>query len=43
MLLKVDIVGGGLGELAAAITFTRAGHGVEVSSCRECTQCSCTD
>jgi NADPH-dependent 2,4-dienoyl-CoA reductase/sulfur reductase-like enzyme len=31
MPLKVVIVGAGLGGLAAAIAFTRAGHDVEVS------------
>lgn len=30
MPLKVVIVGAGLGGLAAAIAFTRAGHDVEV-------------
>lgn len=43
MPLKVIIVGAGLGGLAAAIAFTRAGHEVEVSSCREHAQRTCTD
>lgn len=34
MPLKVVIVGAGLGGLAAAIAFTRAGHDVEVSHFR---------
>jgi NADPH-dependent 2,4-dienoyl-CoA reductase/sulfur reductase-like enzyme len=33
MPLKVIIVGAGLGGLAAAITFTKAGHDVQVGFC----------
>lgn len=40
MPLKVIIVGAGLGGLAAAIAFTRAGHDVEVRNHNSISQCA---